>query len=877
MVMNQEVTAPQEPVTCPATVTQEPVAEEEEYTKQVDNGKCPVTVPQEPVTEAAEFTEQVDIEKCQVTVPQEPVTEAEEFTEQVVSGECPVTVPQELVTEAEEFTEQINTEECPVIVPQEPVTEAQEHNKQDDSGKWPEIEMTELETEMPELETEIPELEMEIPELEIEVQESIPNPVDETQEPPTVVPELETGTQDSIPNPVDETQEPPTVVPALVTEKQEFIGEIQAPLTVVSELVAEEQGFIPDRARGLFTVVSELVSEEQESIPGTMDETQEAPIVVQQPATTVHQQNIPAETTSIQGPHTMASLLQENEFLKSEIEAYKAELAMAREAFEKELNLHTLAQVASMQNRETCIEYMCKECGTVYQNAGYKVVEISLPETIMTEGTQEECPTAPQEPVGPPVMQEEEEEIEQEISHPLGIDAAIPAEETLPEHMTIDSDIPAEETLPEHMIIDSDIPAEETSPEHTTTETAVSAEETLPQHTTGASIPTEEIMPQCISSEAAIQTEGIVPKPTTSVKKTQTRLWDPLEQFNRWKKEHAEKQDIVLQQHKLQWQNFVYTNWENLEQLLQEHREYKKEARQSKERIALMFSLVRKLMVTRKPSVNYALFLAERLAYFQIKSLAHGRPHEVLTSEKFVETFKEAPESDQHLLCELYLHNEAMPEERRINLIPIAGDIQIRAFSSFLSNQLTWQTAFNTSSHNEENKILWIRPEPASLAMFIAQYYEFLQKPGMSEHIEQLQASILFKCQEHIQMKGPAALKANDLFWQHSDKERQDYHPFNPLNFHAALYRVPKYIDCIQHCGVNWIGYHFRFPSLWLPSEKYQNHYLLTDEEEASAWQQLQNNSGFRAPTDATFSSYCLSNLHCQSQYSDSDSDEGVA
>ena len=147
----------------------------------------------------------------------------------------------------------------------------------------------------------------------------------------------------------------------------------------------------------------------------------------------------------------------------------------------------------------------------------------------------------------------------------------------------------------------------------------------------------------------------------------------------------------------------------------------------------------------------------------------------------------------------------------------------------------------------------------------------------MNEHIEQLQASILFKCQEHIRLKGPAALEANDIFWQQSCKERQDYHPFNPLNLQAALSRVPKYIECIQHCGVNWIGYHFRFPILWLPSEKYQSHYQLTNREEASAWRQLQTNSGFRAPTDATFSSYCLSNLHCQSQYSDSDSDEEVA
>ena len=94
-------------------------------------------------------------------------------------------------------------------------------------------------------------------------------------------------------------------------------------------------------------------------------------------------------------------------------------------------------------------------------------------------------------------------------------------------------------------------------------------------------------------------------------------------------------------------------------------------------------------MATRKPSVNYSLFLSERLVYFQLKAIKDGRPHELLTAEHFVKTFSEASESDQHLLCELYLHNEAMPKNRRTNLTPIVGDVQIRAFVSFLANQLT--------------------------------------------------------------------------------------------------------------------------------------------------------------------------------------------
>jgi hypothetical protein len=54
------------------------------------------------------------------------------------------------------------------------------------------------------------------------------------------------------------------------------------------------------------------------------------------------------EPVTPQPEPTMASVLEENEFLKSELEAYKQELAMAKEAYEKELNLYTLARTATM-------------------------------------------------------------------------------------------------------------------------------------------------------------------------------------------------------------------------------------------------------------------------------------------------------------------------------------------------------------------------------------------------------------------------------------------------------------------------------------------------------------------------------------------------
>jgi hypothetical protein len=89
------------------------------------------------------------------------------------------------------------------------------------------------------------------------------------------------------------------------------------------------------------------------------------------------------EPVTPQPEPTMASVLQENEFLRSEMEAYKQELAMEKEAYEKELNLYTLAHIATMSEGTTteslCKEYMCSQCGDIYYQAGYKVIQIPIP------------------------------------------------------------------------------------------------------------------------------------------------------------------------------------------------------------------------------------------------------------------------------------------------------------------------------------------------------------------------------------------------------------------------------------------------------------------------------------------------------------------
>jgi hypothetical protein len=202
-----------------------------------------------------------------------------------------------------------------------------------------------------------------------------------------------------------------------------------------------------------------------------------------------------------------------------------------------------------------------------------------------------------------------------------------------------------------------------------------------------------------------------------------------------------------LQEHRLLWLNQIYSNWQDLEQTRKESLAHKKQNEELKRKLLLMFDLVQKLLASRKPSSNYSIFLIEQLAFFQIKSIKEGRPYAVFKPEDFVKTFVEASTIDQHLLCELYLHNEAIPENKQLNLNPLVGDIQIQALASFLANHITWKNDFLTTKHNEDNCLLWIRPEPQNVATFVAEYYQFLKKPGMTQYIWQLQTTILQNCQ----------------------------------------------------------------------------------------------------------------------------------
>ena len=75
------------------------------------------------------------------------------------------------------------------------------------------------------------------------------------------------------------------------------------------------------------------------------------------------------------------------------------------------------------------------------------------------------------------------------------------------------------------------------------------------------------------------------------------------------------------------------------------------------------------------PSSSYPVFLFEQFIWFKLRAVKEGRPYEIATSAKFLETFLESNFKDQNLLCELDLHELACSLDRHSNRVPFSGDV----------------------------------------------------------------------------------------------------------------------------------------------------------------------------------------------------------
>jgi hypothetical protein len=149
----------------------------------------------------------------------------------------------------------------------------------------------------------------------------------------------------------------------------------------------------------------------------------------------------------------------------------------------------------------------------------------------------------------------------------------------------------------------------------------------------------------------------------------------------------------------------------------------------------------------------------------KLKSLQEGRPYQLLIPSQFLETFLSSSFLEQHLLCELYLHNMACFGDSSSNPIPYAVDVQLRAFASFVNNHVQWEDAFQTISRNEASANLWIRSEPQSPRALIINHGRCFLSPPKTQHLKKMQEKVISTCVDLISKQQHLALEGSKHRW----------------------------------------------------------------------------------------------------------------
>ena len=115
----------------------------------------------------------------------------------------------------------------------------------------------------------------------------------------------------------------------------------------------------------------------------------------------------------------------------------------------------------------------------------------------------------------------------------------------------------------------------------------------------------------------------------------------------------------------------------------------------------------------------------------KFKVIKVGKSVEIKTTPDFIKCFREHNEKVQRLLCELYMHNFVLEDDKDRHPAPFIGEIQFQVFPSFAANQLKWAKAYNTFKRHEYGTDLWVRGEPTKPLLLSVWHKQFMKKDSV--------------------------------------------------------------------------------------------------------------------------------------------------
>jgi hypothetical protein len=118
---------------------------------------------------------------------------------------------------------------------------------------------------------------------------------------------------------------------------------------------------------------------------------------------------------------------------------------------------------------------------------------------------------------------------------------------------------------------------------------------------------------------------------------------------------------------------------------------YRDRLKEIKEKLHDVCSLGLEGLLCITPSRIHSMYLHDSWNQFRIKILASGRLHKIVNPKEIINVFLHAEDHENNLLSELYLFNFVLPNHTCWNPNPFVGDVQLRAFTSFIYSLVQWR------------------------------------------------------------------------------------------------------------------------------------------------------------------------------------------
>ena len=83
-----------------------------------------------------------------------------------------------------------------------------------------------------------------------------------------------------------------------------------------------------------------------------------------------------------------------------------------------------------------------------------------------------------------------------------------------------------------------------------------------------------------------------------------------------------------------------------------------------------MYDITHHVVTCSSPSLSYALFLPEQYLFFCLECIHQEMVYNIKYPMEFLRTLKRYDILTQHLMCELYMHNYLLRDDKKLNPVP---------------------------------------------------------------------------------------------------------------------------------------------------------------------------------------------------------------